>query len=153
MPLPLPTPVSKKRNKIEYANQYYTSVWSVYASQAFSVIGSYSCILIYVCFENVLEKWHKLCICFVSAFRCAYCYFLNPARKTRPQAPRLPEVTGELKMSSEASLPSPAADVDADQSVLGDNHAQAHTRHIPLKCNGHAWNLMLPILVHLEIKC
>uniref|UniRef100_A0A8C9YSV2 Endoplasmic reticulum junction formation protein lunapark n=1 Tax=Sander lucioperca TaxID=283035 RepID=A0A8C9YSV2_SANLU len=66
------------------------------------------------------------------AFRCAYCYFLNPARKTRPQAPRLPEVTGELKMSSEASLPSPAADVDADQSVLGDNHAQAHTRHIPL---------------------
>ncbi|KAF1382568.1 hypothetical protein PFLUV_G00145150 [Perca fluviatilis] len=53
------------------------------------------------------------------AFRCAYCYFLNPARKTRPQAPRLPEVTGELKVSSEASLPSPAVDVDADQSVLG----------------------------------
>ncbi|KAM9486506.1 endoplasmic reticulum junction formation protein lunapark-A isoform 2-T3 [Clarias gariepinus] len=25
------------------------------------------------------------------AFRCAYCYFLNPARKTRPQAPHLPE--------------------------------------------------------------
>uniref|UniRef100_A0A8C5QVT1 Endoplasmic reticulum junction formation protein lunapark n=1 Tax=Leptobrachium leishanense TaxID=445787 RepID=A0A8C5QVT1_9ANUR len=25
------------------------------------------------------------------AFRCAYCYFLNPARKTRPQAPRLQE--------------------------------------------------------------
>uniref|UniRef100_A0A673CWU8 Endoplasmic reticulum junction formation protein lunapark n=1 Tax=Sphaeramia orbicularis TaxID=375764 RepID=A0A673CWU8_9TELE len=23
------------------------------------------------------------------AFRCAYCYFMNPARKTRPQAPRL----------------------------------------------------------------
>nr|XP_057938910.1 endoplasmic reticulum junction formation protein lunapark-A [Doryrhamphus excisus]XP_057938911.1 endoplasmic reticulum junction formation protein lunapark-A [Doryrhamphus excisus]XP_057938912.1 endoplasmic reticulum junction formation protein lunapark-A [Doryrhamphus excisus] len=37
------------------------------------------------------------------AFRCAYCFFLNPARKTRPQAPRLPEATGELKMSSEAS--------------------------------------------------
>lgn len=26
------------------------------------------------------------------AFRCAYCYFLNPARKTRPQAPRLQEL-------------------------------------------------------------
>ncbi|XP_045911016.1 endoplasmic reticulum junction formation protein lunapark-A isoform X2 [Micropterus dolomieu] len=52
------------------------------------------------------------------AFRCAYCYFLNPARKIRPQAPRLPEVTGELKMFSEAPLPSPAADVDDDQSVL-----------------------------------
>uniref|UniRef100_A0A8C3AN20 Endoplasmic reticulum junction formation protein lunapark n=1 Tax=Cyclopterus lumpus TaxID=8103 RepID=A0A8C3AN20_CYCLU len=53
------------------------------------------------------------------AFRCAYCYFLNPARKTRPQAPRLPEATGEVKMSSEATLPSSAADVDDDQSVLG----------------------------------
>lgn len=53
------------------------------------------------------------------AFRCAYCYFLNPARKTRPQAPRLPEVSGELKMSSEAPSPSPAADLSGDQSVLG----------------------------------
>ncbi|XP_040913945.1 endoplasmic reticulum junction formation protein lunapark-A isoform X1 [Toxotes jaculatrix] len=53
------------------------------------------------------------------AFRCAYCYFLNPARKTRPQAPRLPEVTGEMKMSSETPLQSPGDDVDGDQSVLG----------------------------------
>ncbi|XP_044073489.1 endoplasmic reticulum junction formation protein lunapark-A isoform X2 [Siniperca chuatsi] len=52
------------------------------------------------------------------AFRCAYCYFLNPARKTRPQAPRLPEVTGELKMSPEAPLLSSGADVDDDRSVL-----------------------------------
>ncbi|XP_023140070.2 endoplasmic reticulum junction formation protein lunapark-A [Amphiprion ocellaris] len=52
------------------------------------------------------------------AFRCAYCYFLNPARKTRPQAPRLPEVTGELKMSSEAPLPSSVADMDDVQNVL-----------------------------------
>ncbi|XP_008296888.1 endoplasmic reticulum junction formation protein lunapark-A [Stegastes partitus] len=53
------------------------------------------------------------------AFRCAYCYFLNPARKTRPQAPRLPEVTGELKMSSEGPLLSSDADVDDVQDVLG----------------------------------
>lgn len=53
------------------------------------------------------------------AFRCAYCYFLNPARKTRPQAPRLPEVTGELKMSSEAPLPSSGADIDDVQYILG----------------------------------
>lgn len=53
------------------------------------------------------------------AFRCAYCYFLNPARKTRPQAPRLPEVTGELKPPSEAPLPTSGADEDGDQSVLG----------------------------------
>ncbi|XP_041806579.1 endoplasmic reticulum junction formation protein lunapark-A [Chelmon rostratus] len=53
------------------------------------------------------------------AFRCAYCYFLNPARKTRPQAPRLPEVTGELKLSSDAPMPSSVADEDDEQSVLG----------------------------------
>ncbi|NXU54652.1 LNP protein, partial [Turnix velox] len=38
------------------------------------------------------------------AFRCAYCFFLNPARKTRPRAPRLPEFSFEKKPSTE--LPS-----------------------------------------------
>ncbi|XP_029386056.1 endoplasmic reticulum junction formation protein lunapark-A [Echeneis naucrates] len=55
------------------------------------------------------------------AFRCAYCYFLNPARKTRPQAPRLPEVTGELKISPEAPLASSGADLHEHHSVLGDS--------------------------------
>ncbi|KAM9305700.1 endoplasmic reticulum junction formation protein lunapark [Gastrophryne carolinensis] len=31
------------------------------------------------------------------AFRCAYCYFLNPARKTRPQAPRLQDMSFEKR--------------------------------------------------------
>lgn len=35
------------------------------------------------------------------AFRCAYCYFLNPARKTRPQAPRLPEFSYERRLRVE----------------------------------------------------
>lgn len=35
------------------------------------------------------------------AFRCAYCYFLNPARKTRPQAPRLPEFNYERRLRAE----------------------------------------------------
>lgn len=52
------------------------------------------------------------------AFRCAYCYFLNPARKTRPQAPRLPEVTSELRMSPEAPQPSSGAGIDDVQNVL-----------------------------------
>uniref|UniRef100_A0A3Q0QSD4 Endoplasmic reticulum junction formation protein lunapark n=1 Tax=Amphilophus citrinellus TaxID=61819 RepID=A0A3Q0QSD4_AMPCI len=51
------------------------------------------------------------------AFRCAYCYFLNPARKTRPQAPRLTEVTGNLKLSPEA----PGADVPADTNTQEPN--------------------------------
>ncbi|XP_032845618.2 endoplasmic reticulum junction formation protein lunapark isoform X2 [Tyto alba] len=36
-----------------------------------------------------------------TAFRCAYCFFLNPARKTRPQAPRLPDFSFEKKQSTE----------------------------------------------------
>ncbi|MGH0126284.1 UNVERIFIED_CONTAM: hypothetical protein FKN15_027270 [Acipenser sinensis] len=48
------------------------------------------------------------------AFRCAYCYFLNPARKTRPQAPRLPDFSFERRpctdsqtsgVSAEAGVP------------------------------------------------
>ncbi|NWV39445.1 LNP protein, partial [Grantiella picta] len=35
------------------------------------------------------------------AFRCAYCFFLNPARKTRPQAPRLPDFSFEKRHSPE----------------------------------------------------
>uniref|UniRef100_A0A6J0UL87 Endoplasmic reticulum junction formation protein lunapark n=1 Tax=Pogona vitticeps TaxID=103695 RepID=A0A6J0UL87_9SAUR len=35
------------------------------------------------------------------AFRCAYCFFLNPARKTRPQAPRLPDFSAEKKLPAE----------------------------------------------------
>ncbi|XP_065606350.1 endoplasmic reticulum junction formation protein lunapark isoform X2 [Cyrtonyx montezumae] len=35
------------------------------------------------------------------AFRCAYCFFLNPARKTRPRAPRLPDFSFEKKQLPE----------------------------------------------------
>ncbi|NWT23946.1 LNP protein, partial [Cardinalis cardinalis] len=35
------------------------------------------------------------------AFRCAYCFFLNPARKTRPQAPRLPDFSFEKRQTTE----------------------------------------------------
>lgn len=30
----------------------------------------------------------------LTAFRCCYCYYFNPARKQRPQAPRLSPVSG-----------------------------------------------------------
>ncbi|XP_041938598.1 endoplasmic reticulum junction formation protein lunapark-A isoform X2 [Alosa sapidissima] len=45
------------------------------------------------------------------AFRCAYCYFLNPARKTRPQAPRLPEPSAERRMIADPAASAPAAPV------------------------------------------
>ncbi|XP_051816258.1 endoplasmic reticulum junction formation protein lunapark-B isoform X5 [Acanthochromis polyacanthus] len=53
------------------------------------------------------------------AFRCAYCYFLNPARKTRPQAPRLPEFSYERRLRAESRSPgpSPRSGTDTEESA------------------------------------
>ncbi|XP_035029388.2 endoplasmic reticulum junction formation protein lunapark-B isoform X4 [Hippoglossus stenolepis] len=53
------------------------------------------------------------------AFRCVYCYFLNPARKTRPQAPRLPEFSYERKLRAESRspAPSPRSGTDTEESA------------------------------------
>ncbi|XP_018427758.1 PREDICTED: protein lunapark, partial [Nanorana parkeri] len=54
------------------------------------------------------------------AFRCAYCYFLNPARKTRPQAPRLQELNLErrprMELQDSASTMQAASDEVENQS-------------------------------------
>ena len=43
---------------------------------------------------NVFSK-NQMCNCFfISAFRCCYCHYFNPARKQRPQAPRLSPISG-----------------------------------------------------------
>ncbi|XP_011607847.1 endoplasmic reticulum junction formation protein lunapark-A [Takifugu rubripes] len=57
------------------------------------------------------------------AFRCAYCYFLNPARKTRPQAPRLPETAGEPKLPCDLNSSSCAAEEDkqSDSGTMKDD--------------------------------
>lgn len=55
------------------------------------------------------------------AFRCAYCYFLNPARKMRPQAPRLPEVTGEARPLPEAAALSPVPEVNGEPVLNGND--------------------------------
>lgn len=54
-----------------------------------------------------------------SAFRCAYCYFLNPARKMRPQAPKLPEFSFEKRLRTESNTPEPAprSATDAKESA------------------------------------
>ncbi|KAM8860314.1 endoplasmic reticulum junction formation protein lunapark-B isoform 2-T4 [Spinachia spinachia] len=53
------------------------------------------------------------------AFRCAYCYLLNPARRTRPQAPRLPEFSYERRLRAESRSPGPAprSGTDAEDSA------------------------------------
>ncbi|KAI5613700.1 endoplasmic reticulum junction formation protein lunapark-B [Silurus asotus] len=57
------------------------------------------------------------------AFRCAYCYFMNPARKTRPQAPRLPEFNFERRLRSESPEPqsSAASNTPEDSDAHEDN--------------------------------
>lgn len=54
-----------------------------------------------------------------SAFRCAYCYFLNPARKTRPQAPKLPEFSYEKRLRAESRSPArtPQSATDTEESA------------------------------------
>ncbi|CAI9564891.1 unnamed protein product [Staurois parvus] len=49
------------------------------------------------------------------AFRCAYCYFLNPARKTRPQAPRLQELSLERPPKMESQEPTSTMQVASDE--------------------------------------
>ena len=48
--------------------------------------------------ENVLFYLYILyfILLFFSAFRCAYCFYWNPARKQRPFAPRLETITPQL---------------------------------------------------------
>ncbi|XP_064166311.1 endoplasmic reticulum junction formation protein lunapark-B-like isoform X2 [Anguilla rostrata] len=59
------------------------------------------------------------------AFRCAYCYFLNPARKTRPQAPRLPEFSFERRERPESPTPAPStASEDGDPPSATDEPQQ-----------------------------
>uniref|UniRef100_A0A8B9LXP5 Endoplasmic reticulum junction formation protein lunapark n=1 Tax=Astyanax mexicanus TaxID=7994 RepID=A0A8B9LXP5_ASTMX len=59
------------------------------------------------------------------AFRCAYCYFLNPARKTRPQAPRLSELSGEGKMSQGPSAVALETDQGAPASTSAEGKSEA----------------------------
>uniref|UniRef100_A0AAV2JJ92 Endoplasmic reticulum junction formation protein lunapark n=1 Tax=Knipowitschia caucasica TaxID=637954 RepID=A0AAV2JJ92_KNICA len=60
------------------------------------------------------------------AYRCAYCYFLNPARKTRPQAPRLPEFSYERRLRAEGSpsrgnTPSIADEDEMEEGTVSAN--------------------------------
>lgn len=61
------------------------------------------------------------------AFRCAYCYFMNPARKTRPQAPKLPEFNFERRIRPESpGSQSPAAsDTPEDSDAHEDDREPA----------------------------
>nr|XP_056717169.1 endoplasmic reticulum junction formation protein lunapark [Euleptes europaea] len=50
------------------------------------------------------------------AFRCAYCFFLNPARKIRPQAPRLLDFSAEKKQPAE--LEKTAESLESEEEKL-----------------------------------
>ncbi|KAK7901558.1 hypothetical protein WMY93_018327 [Mugilogobius chulae] len=57
------------------------------------------------------------------AYRCAYCYFLNPARKTRPQAPRLPEFSYERRLRAEGESQASGDETppNADEEEIGED--------------------------------
>ncbi|XP_076871699.1 endoplasmic reticulum junction formation protein lunapark-B isoform X2 [Brachyhypopomus gauderio] len=64
------------------------------------------------------------------AFRCVYCYFMNPARRTRPQAPRLPEFSFERRLRSDSPDPQSSAAVDPP--------GQSDTHNDDLECTASA---------------
>uniref|UniRef100_A0A3B4FF48 Endoplasmic reticulum junction formation protein lunapark n=1 Tax=Pundamilia nyererei TaxID=303518 RepID=A0A3B4FF48_9CICH len=76
------------------------------------------------------------------AFRCAYCYFMNPARKTRPQAPRLPEFNFEKRLRAESRSPGPSprsgtdteesAPPSGDEKEMGD--CEGITKEVDSEC-------------------
>lgn len=69
-----------------------------------------------------------VCVFCLSAFRCAYCYVMNPARKTRPQAPRLPEFNFERRLRSESPDPqSSAASNTPEDSDAHEGTTRPHT--------------------------
>ncbi|XP_040213632.1 endoplasmic reticulum junction formation protein lunapark isoform X2 [Rana temporaria] len=65
------------------------------------------------------------------AFRCAYCYFLNPARKTRPQAPRLQELSLErrpkIELQDSASTMQVASDDEVEKKTSSDASEEGET--------------------------
>ncbi|XP_066543576.1 endoplasmic reticulum junction formation protein lunapark-B isoform X1 [Amia ocellicauda] len=73
------------------------------------------------------------------AFRCAYCYFLNPARKTRPQAPRLPEFSFERRSRCDSPTPgvAPAAGVSEMQPLDADEEEKQEDPTVDLEQPSH----------------
>ncbi|XP_075036674.1 endoplasmic reticulum junction formation protein lunapark [Mixophyes fleayi] len=55
------------------------------------------------------------------AFRCAYCYFLNPARKTRPQAPRLQELSFERRPRTDSQSSTSAMQIATDELEINES--------------------------------
>ncbi|XP_073707486.1 endoplasmic reticulum junction formation protein lunapark-B isoform X3 [Garra rufa] len=66
------------------------------------------------------------------AFRCGYCYFMNPARKTRPQAPRLPEFSFERRLRSESpeTQSSAATETPEDSDAPEDRIVSARSTRV-----------------------
>ncbi|XP_067843692.1 endoplasmic reticulum junction formation protein lunapark-like [Heptranchias perlo] len=62
------------------------------------------------------------------AFRCAYCFFLNPARKTRPQAPKLPEFNFDSQSSvgSQSAIHDGQPANEPSEEVKGQNVVSHH---------------------------
>ncbi|XP_057611645.1 endoplasmic reticulum junction formation protein lunapark isoform X2 [Chionomys nivalis] len=73
------------------------------------------------------------------AFRCAYCFFLNPARKTRPQAPRLPEFSFEKRQAVESSSsagPLSSESVPSTQSQRSEGGTVPQMSHFVSEISG-----------------
>ncbi|XP_014401610.1 PREDICTED: protein lunapark isoform X7 [Myotis brandtii] len=80
------------------------------------------------------------------AFRCAYCFFLNPARKTRPQAPRLPEFSFEKRQAVDGSSsigPLPSGSVISSENQISEGGAIPQMSHFLSEISGVKSNWLI----------
>ncbi|KAF6114420.1 lunapark, ER junction formation factor [Phyllostomus discolor] len=80
------------------------------------------------------------------AFRCAYCFFLNPARKTRPQAPRLPEFSFEKRQAVEVSSsvgPLPSGSVISSENQISEGGTVPQMSHFLSEISGMKSNWLI----------
>ncbi|KAM8934438.1 endoplasmic reticulum junction formation protein lunapark isoform 2-T2 [Pelodytes ibericus] len=66
------------------------------------------------------------------AFRCAYCYFLNPARKTRPQAPRLQEFSFERRPRTDSQGSVSAMQLVTDDQLENQTSTESSSVETPV---------------------
>ncbi|XP_043097507.1 endoplasmic reticulum junction formation protein lunapark-B isoform X2 [Puntigrus tetrazona] len=74
------------------------------------------------------------------AFRCAYCYFMNPARKTRPQAPRLPEFSFERRLRSESPETQSSAATETPEDSDAPEERIVSARSTRVSHSGTPWS-------------
>uniref|UniRef100_A0A8C4R3N2 Uncharacterized protein n=1 Tax=Eptatretus burgeri TaxID=7764 RepID=A0A8C4R3N2_EPTBU len=87
-----------------------------------------------------------------TAFRCAYCFSMNPARKAKPQPPRLTELAGPRHPSANLPLLRPGSSLAAPISVEATVVKDADVVPVDAPPAGHGSKTSPPEMSDLELS-